>query len=86
MIAGVACCVAMSMPQVHLVAYCGDLGYGAGAGRGMLSMMMGFGIVSRIGSGFIADRIGGLRPCCSARSCRASRCSSTLFDGLFRSM
>jgi len=60
-IAGVACCVAMSMPQVHLVAYCGDLGYGAARGAEMLSAMMGFGIVSRIASGFIADRIGGVR-------------------------
>src|SRR6516225_10818411 len=59
-IAGVACCVAMSMPQVHLVAYCGDLGYGVTRGAEMLSVMMAFGIVSRIGSGFIADRIGGL--------------------------
>ena len=31
-IAGVACCVAMSMPQVHIVAYCGDLGYGPARG------------------------------------------------------
>ncbi|MBN8975937.1 MAG: MFS transporter [Rhizobiales bacterium] len=60
-IAGVACCVAMSMPQVHIVAYCGDLGYGAARGAEMLSLMLGFGIVSRIGSGFLADRIGGLR-------------------------
>ncbi len=60
-IAGVACCVAMSMPQVHLVAYCGDLGYGVARGAEMLSVMMAFGIVSRIGSGFIADRVGGLR-------------------------
>ena len=60
-IAGIACCVAMSMPQVHLVAYCGDLGYGAARGAEMLSAMMGFGIVSRIASGFIADRFGGLR-------------------------
>ena len=59
--AGVACCVAMSMPQVHLVAYCGDLGYGVARGSEMLSIMMVFGIVSRIGSGFIADRVGGLR-------------------------
>lgn len=58
--AGVACCVAMSMPQVHIVAYCGDLGYGAGPGALMLSLMLGFGVVSRIGSGFLADRIGGL--------------------------
>src|SRR5262249_13774720 len=58
-VAGVGCCVAMSMPQVHIVAYCGDLGYGVARGAEMLSMMLGFGIVSRIASGFIADKIGG---------------------------
>jgi len=60
-IAAVACCVAMSMPQVHIVAYCGDLGYGVARGAEMLSLMLAFGIVSRIASGFLADRIGGLR-------------------------
>ncbi len=60
-IAGVACCVAMSMPQVHIVAYCNDLGYGAARGAQMLSLMLGFGIVSRLASGLICDRIGGLR-------------------------
>jgi MFS family permease len=60
-IAGVGCCVAMSMPQVHIVAYCGDLGYGVARGAEMLSLMLGFGIVSRVASGFIADRIGGVR-------------------------
>jgi MFS family permease len=60
-IAGVACCVAMSMPQVHIVAYCGDLGYGVARGAEMLSLMLGCGIVSRVASGFIADRIGGVR-------------------------
>jgi MFS family permease len=59
-IAGIACCVAMSMPQVHIVAYCGDLGYGPARGAEMLSMMLGFGLISRISSGFIADRIGGV--------------------------
>lgn len=59
-LAGVGCCVAMSMPQVHIVAYCGDLGYGVARGAEMLSLMLGFGIISRIGSGFVADRIGGL--------------------------
>ncbi len=59
-IAGLACCVAMSMPQVHIVAYCGDLGYGSASGARMLSLMLGFGIISRIGSGFLADRLGGL--------------------------
>ncbi len=60
-VAGVACCVAMSMPQVHIVAYCGDLGYGVARGAEMLSLMLAFGIVSRVATGFIADRIGGLR-------------------------
>jgi MFS family permease len=60
-IAGFACCVAMSMPQVHIVAYCGDLGYAAKHGAGMLSLMLAFGVVSRLISGWLADRIGGLR-------------------------
>ena len=60
-VAGVCCCVAMSMPQVHLVAYCSDLGYGPARGAEMLSLMLGCGIVSRVSFGFISDRIGGLR-------------------------
>ncbi len=59
MLAGLSCCVAMSMPQVHIVAYCADLGYGAARGAQMLSLMLGFGIVSRVGSGWLADRVGG---------------------------
>ena len=58
-LAGFSCCAAMSMPQVHIVAYCGDLGYGAAIGAQMLSLMLFLGIVSRIGSGFVADAIGG---------------------------
>ncbi|MDM0041818.1 MFS transporter [Variovorax sp. J22G21] len=60
-VAGVACCVAMSMPQVHIVAYCTDLGYGAARGAQMLSLMLACGIASRLISGAICDRIGGLR-------------------------
>jgi MFS family permease len=60
-IASISCCVAMAMPQVHIVAYCGDLGYGVARGAEMLSLMMAFGVVSRIGSGFLADKIGGIR-------------------------
>lgn len=60
-VAGVSCCVAMSMPQVHIVAYCGDLGFGAARGAEMLSLMLGMGIVSRLVSGWISDHIGGLR-------------------------
>jgi MFS family permease len=59
-LAGLACCVAMSMPQVHIVAYCGDLGFGPARGAEMLSLMLGCGIVSRLASGWICDRIGGL--------------------------
>jgi len=60
-IAALSCCVAMSMPQVHLVAYCGDLGYGAARGAQMLSLMLACGVASRLTFGFICDRIGGLR-------------------------
>ena len=60
-IAGVACCVAMAMPQVHIVAYCSDLGFGPARGAQMLALMLGFGVVSRLASGWISDRIGGLR-------------------------
>jgi MFS family permease len=60
-VAGVACCVAMSMPQVHIVALCNDMGFAAARGAEMLSLMLGFGIVSRLASGWICDRIGGLR-------------------------
>ncbi|CAN7464049.1 MFS transporter [Mesorhizobium sp. LjRoot246] len=57
-VAGLGCCVAMSMPQVHIVAYCMDLGYGVAHGADMLSIMMAGGVVSRLASGFLADRIG----------------------------
>jgi MFS family permease len=60
-VAGVACCVAMSMPQVHIVAYCGDLGFGPARGAEMLALMLGLGVVSRLVSGAVSDRIGGLR-------------------------
>lgn len=60
-VAGLGCCVAMSMPQVHIVAYCVDLGYGVARGGEMLSIMLAAGVVSRLASGFLADRIGGIR-------------------------
>jgi MFS family permease len=59
-VAGVACCVAMAMPQVHIVAYCTDLGFGAARGAEMLSLMMASGIASRLLSGWVSDHIGGL--------------------------
>lgn len=59
--AGLGCCVAMSMPQVHIVPLVTDLGHAAVRGAEMLSLMLGFGIVSRLVSGWISDHIGGLR-------------------------
>lgn len=59
-LAGIACCVAMSMPQVHIVAYCVDLDLGKARGAEMLSIMLGLGVVSRIGFGMLTDRIGAL--------------------------
>jgi MFS family permease len=83
-VAGVACCVAMSMPQVHLVAYCSDLGYGPARGAEMLSLMLGLGIVSRIASGFIADRIGGVRTLLLGSVLQGTALLFYLmFDGLF---
>lgn len=60
-VAAIGCCVAMAMPQVHIVSYCTDLGFGAARGAEMLSLMLGFGIVSRLASGWISDHIGGLK-------------------------
>ncbi len=59
-VAGLSCCVAMSMPQVHIVAYCTDLGFGATQGAQMLSLMLAAGIISRLVSGWISDHLGGL--------------------------
>jgi MFS family permease len=82
-ISGIACCVAMSMPQVHMVAYCADLGFPAARGAEMLALMMGFGIVSRLASGWIADRIGGLRTLLLGAVLQATALALFLpFDGL----
>jgi MFS family permease len=82
-LAGFACCVAMSMPQVHIVAYCGDLGYGAARGAEMLSLMLFCGFISRIASGVAADRIGALATLLvgSLAQC-AALILYLLFDGL----
>ena len=74
----------MSTPQVHIVAYCGDLGYGVARGAEMLSLMLGLGIISRVASGFIADRIGGVRTLLLGTMLQAVALTLYLmFDGLF---
>ncbi|MGD9835620.1 MAG: MFS transporter [Piscinibacter sp.] len=60
-LAGFGCCMAMAMPQVHIVSLCGDLGFGPARGAQMLAVMLGCGIASRLVFGVVSDRIGGLR-------------------------
>ncbi len=60
-LAGLGRCVAIAMPQVQLVALCSDRGFGPARGAQMLALMLGLGIFSRLGAGFVADRMGGLR-------------------------
>jgi MFS family permease len=83
MIAGVSCCVTMATPQIQIVAYCGDLGYGTARGAEMLSLMLGLGVVSRLVCGFVADRIGSLKTLFLASSLQAvTMLPFTTFDGL----
>ncbi|MCA6119878.1 MFS transporter [Bradyrhizobium sp. WSM 1738] len=82
-LAGMCCCVAMSMPQVHLVAYCGDLGYGPARGAEMLAVMLGFGVASRLIFGWVLNRIGGLPTLLLGSAMQAIALALYLpFDGL----
>jgi MFS family permease len=54
------CCVPMSMPQAHLVAFCSDLGISPVHGAAMLSVLLGSAFLSRQFWGALSDRIGGL--------------------------
>ena len=83
MLAGIACCVGMSMPQVHIVAYCSDLGYGVKRGAEMLSLMFIGGVISRLISGYLSDRIGGLYALAIGSSLQALMLTLFLpFDGM----
>jgi MFS family permease len=82
-LAGLCCCVAMAMPQVHLVAYCGDLGYGPARGAEMLAVMLGFGVASRLIFGWVLNRIGGLSTLLLGSGMQAIALALYLpFDGL----
>lgn len=83
MIAGLACCIAMAMPQVHIVALCADLGYGTARGAQMLSVMLFAGIISRLAFGRLADRIGPLPTLLTSSGLQAISLLLFLpFDGL----
>ena len=82
-LAGVSCCVAMAMPQVHIVAYCVDLGYGAARGAEMLSLMLACGVASRLAFGLVMDLIGGLSTLLLGSALQATALALFLpFDGL----
>ena len=73
------CCVPMSMPQGHLVAFCSDLGINPTHGAAMLSILLGTAFVSRQVWGLIADRIGGLRTVLVGSSCQVVAMTAFLF-------
>lgn len=86
-VAGFLCCVPMAMPQGHLVAFCSDLGLPAAHGAAMLSLLLGCAFVSRVGWGFVADRIGGLRTVLAGSVCQITAMTGFLLTqdeaGLF---
>jgi len=61
MIAVFCCCIPMSIPMQHVVAFCGDLGFAPRHGAAMLSVLLGSAFLSRMGWGWLADRAGGLQ-------------------------
>jgi len=68
----VCCCVAMTMPMSHVVAFCSDLGYAPARGAEMLSLLLACAFVSRMVWGRLSDRIGGLRTVLLGSACQAS--------------
>jgi MFS family permease len=86
-LAAFLCCVTMSMPQTHLVAFCSDLGIKPSHGAAMLSLLLGAGFVSRQIWGYISDRIGGLQTVLVSSGCQALAMTGFLFTqdevGLF---
>jgi MFS family permease len=81
------CCVPMSMPQAHLVAFCSDLGISPAHGAAMVSVLLGAAFFSRQLWGVISDRIGGLYTMLAGSACQAVGMAAFLFTqdeaGLF---
>lgn len=61
MLAGIGCCVAMAMPQVHIISLCLDLGFTIAQGSELLTIILVGGIISRLVCGALSDRIGPVR-------------------------
>jgi len=81
------CCIPMSMPQNHLVAFCSDLGISKARGAAMLSVLLGSAFLCRQIWGFMCDRIGGLQTVLLGSVVQAATMSAFLFTqdevGLF---
>jgi len=84
--ASIACCIAMAMPQVHIVAYCADLGYGPARGTEMLAIMLGLGVVSRLIAGVVSDRIGGVKTLIITSLCQGLALCLYLVDDSLNSL
>lgn len=69
--AGFCCCIPMSVPSAHIVAFCGDIGIKPTHGAAMLSLMLGCAFLARQAWGSLADRIGGLRTVLTGSACQA---------------
>jgi MFS family permease len=81
------CCVPMALPQAHLVAFCSDLGILPTHGAAMLSVVLGFGFLSRQIWGLFSDRAGGLATLAVCSACQATALAAFLMTqdeiGLF---
>ncbi|HEY8289845.1 MAG TPA: MFS transporter [Acetobacteraceae bacterium] len=69
-VAGFCCCVPMSIPSSHLVAFCSDIGITPTHGAAMLSVLLGSAFLSRQFWGLMADRVGGLRTVLAGSACQ----------------
>jgi MFS family permease len=70
-VAGFCCCIPMSVPQAHLVAFCSDIGITPARSATMLSVMLACAFLARQAWGALADRIGGLRTILVGSACQA---------------
>jgi MFS family permease len=70
-IASFFCCIPMSVPNGHLVAFCTDIGIAPTHGAAMLSVLLACAFISRQFWGMLADRVGGLRAVMVGSACQA---------------
>jgi MFS family permease len=81
------CCVTMSIPMAHMVAFCSDIGIAPTQGAAMLSVLLGSAFFARQFWGWLADRVGGLRTILWASAAQAAAMAGFLLTqdevGLF---